>query len=134
MAVPNTPSVYLLAGHSLQGKDMVPVLKRLRALKAGPPPTELASFNKKHLLESYRETQLRVEFERITGHPLAEILDLAGVDNEMEGCRWALHAAVLHANSMAGQPAGQTLQAPAQATGAGENSAAPSGSGNEKSK
>ena len=63
------PKIWLKQGHSLLSKDVLPVVLRLRELKANPP-AELAGLTKTHALESYSSQQLAAEFESMTGYKL----------------------------------------------------------------
>lgn len=104
-----TPTTHLRQGHSMKGKDMLPVIRRVREIKASGPPPELASISKKYSLGTYSEAELKTEFSKLCGHDITEFLAICDVPDNMEGCRWAVHAAVLQANH-AGEPSGQSLQ------------------------
>ena len=64
-----TPKVWLKANHCLRGKDVLPVVLRLREIK-GDPPADLAGLTKQHALESYSSAQLSSEFESMTGYKI----------------------------------------------------------------
>lgn len=101
-------TVYLKAGYTLKGKDVLPVVQRLRAIKEGDEPTELASLRRKYPLGSYTEAELKKEFIGLTGYQLPEVLGLVGMEENLQSCQWAMHAAILQANAT-GEPAGQAL-------------------------
>ena len=61
--------IWLKQGHSLLNKDVLPVVVRLRELKANPP-ADLAGITKTQALESYFAQQLAAEFESMTGYKL----------------------------------------------------------------
>jgi hypothetical protein len=66
------PSAWLHANHSLQGKDVLALVARIKTYNAADLratvedcPQLLASFREKHLLQSYRPNELENEFAKL---------------------------------------------------------------------
>ncbi len=123
----------LKAGHCMVGRDMLPVVQKLLELKAvGTPPAVWARFTRKHRLPSYSQDELRAEFLKLTGYPASVILGMAAVEDNLEGCRLAAHAAVLHANIAGAPVGGQPLRPPqTPSTSAQQQGEASQASGSE---
>lgn len=112
----STSDIVLKEGHCLKGKDVLPVVMLLGQLQEEGPPASLARLTKKHKLGSYEEAELREEFLKLTGYPVANILKLAGVpDTGKDALMMATHAAIIEANT-AGGPVEQGLQVAAAAS------------------
>ena len=77
-ADPSMAQVTLKRGHSLSGRDVLPVVMRLSSLsledwaaKSCKLETHpLASFTSKHALESYSSEELAAEFGKLTGYKI----------------------------------------------------------------
>ena len=74
-ADPSMAQVTLKRGHSLRGRDVLPVVMRLSSLSledwaAKLETHPLASFTSKHALESYSSEELAAEFEKLTGYKI----------------------------------------------------------------
>lgn len=63
---------------------------------------------KGHPLEDYGIVQLRMEFEKLTGESVKDILTVAGVEENIASVRQLLHFTIIQAN-IVGMPVGQTL-------------------------
>jgi hypothetical protein len=88
-------AVTLKEKHSLMGKSILPILMEL---KVAPMPAQLglARLKKDHPLEHYKLEELQLEFKKLTGEELNNVLTLAGkatgsVDNAIH----AMHLAIL---------------------------------------
>ena len=62
------PKTWLKDGHSLIGKDVLPVVLRLKDSNINLKPEELASFSKKYEIKSYAGDDLAKEVKRVTGY------------------------------------------------------------------
>ena len=103
----STPTV-LKPRHSLAGKSLVPVILRLKSLE-GEDVMELARLKRGYPLEDYSLVELRMEFERLTGESVKDVLGLAGKDDNLDTVRVLMHFSIEHANNV-GAPRGQLLQ------------------------
>lgn len=108
-----TPAI-LRKDHSLEGRNVVPVIKALRAFK-GTLPTPLARLRKDHPLEKYSKGELVGHLEGLLGTEASDILELAGVQGAEDPQTvdagilvFTLHLAILEAN-LKGQPRGTAL-------------------------
>ena len=112
MASPDPPATFLKHGHSLKGKDILPVVMRIRqCVDDRPEEADLASVSRKYSLASYSAPELKTEFSKLTGYQLEEVLQVAGLQPTRQECLLALHCAVLQANA-AGAPEGSSLASP----------------------
>ena len=63
------PKVWLKEGHTLKGKDTLPVVLRIQSAKTDELE-EMASISKKYPLESYSPEDLDRELKRLSGHDM----------------------------------------------------------------
>ena len=96
----------LKSRHSLIGKTLIPVILRLKSWD-GEDIGQLARLKKEYPLDDYSITELRMEFEKLTGESAKDIVALAGKEEDLEGhvIRSLVHFAIEHANSV-GAPRG----------------------------
>jgi hypothetical protein len=74
-ADPAMAQVTLRKGHSLRGRDVLPVVMRLSSLSLEDwekrlETHPLASFSNRHALESYSGDELGSEFRKLTGYDI----------------------------------------------------------------
>jgi hypothetical protein len=98
-------SVYqiLKPRHSLQGKNLLPLVLRLRGVEG---VVDLARLKRGYPLEDYSLEELATEFLGLTGEAVDDILGLAGKDRSVENLRLLVHFTILQAN-ISGAPRGQ---------------------------
>ena len=70
---------------------------------------DLARLKWGYPLENYSLVELRMEFERLTGESVKDVLGLAGKDDNLDTVRVLMHFSIEHANNV-GAPRGQLLQ------------------------
>ena len=85
----------------------MPVIAKVKTMDQVGDIT-LARLKKEYPLENYTLTELRTEFERLTGESVKNVIPLTVKDDNLEGVRLLLHPSILHANFI-GAPKGQTL-------------------------
>jgi hypothetical protein len=101
--------------HSLIGKNLLPIVLRLKA--QGEEPALLARLKREHPLENYTLEELLTEFGRLCGEKADDTMSVAGCDiHHIEHVRLAVHYAILHAN-VAGAPRGQLFSPTQPGTG-----------------
>jgi hypothetical protein len=97
--------VILKPKHSLIGKNLIPIVLRLKA--QGEEPPLLARLKREHPLENYSIEELLTEFGRLCGERADDTMSVAGRDvKDIADVRLTVHFAILHAN-VAGPPKGQ---------------------------
>ena len=96
----------LKARHSLVGRNHLPVIMKLRGVKN--KPATWARLKKDHDLEDYSQEELGDNIEGLLGVPASDVLTCAGMEDDIDSARLALHFVILHAN-LTGQPKGAQL-------------------------
>ena len=94
--------------HSLVGKSVLPLIAKVKKSKALPQP--VAQLKKGQMLSEVPIEQQVLELEKLTGHAVKELFELADKSVE-EGADVALflHMAIVMANEV-GQPSTQVLR------------------------
>ncbi|XP_061169412.1 uncharacterized protein LOC133178716 [Saccostrea echinata] len=100
------PPAVLRKRHSLRGKDIFPLIKRVRA--AEEPDGTLARVKMNTPVESMGREEMNAAFEGLTGESAEECLQMVGGRQE-DDLRKLLHYTILYANEV-GQPDGQDLE------------------------
>jgi len=101
----------LKMGHSSVGGSPYAIVMALKVFD-GQPPVEPARLKKDYnALEAYSEEQLKAELEGITEIPSGQLFEMAGVAAVKEPLIFALHSAIVEANS-SGRPIWLQLQDP----------------------
>lgn len=62
------PKTWLKQNHCLKGKDILPVVLRMKAREEPIPDGELASISPRYHLASYSSQELAIEFEKLVGY------------------------------------------------------------------
>ena len=102
------PATVLKRKHSLKGKNIFPLLKRLRDNK-GDVPSSFARLAQQQRTEEMSKEECMKSFKEITGEKPEEFMDMAGVECTERNARLLLHFTIIFANE-SGQP-GQALGA-----------------------
>jgi hypothetical protein len=70
MASTSAPTLWLKEGHTLRGRDVLPVIMRIVDAQ-GVVPESLASVSRKYPLAAYSMEDLEQECKKLTGYELA---------------------------------------------------------------
>nr|XP_034312025.1 uncharacterized protein LOC117684362 isoform X3 [Crassostrea gigas] len=98
--------------HSLKGKQLLPVIRKLRDIQDAHGIKQLARTSSARRTENMSNEDVLKAVEDLTGENGIELLELAGKDsNDEDFAKLLLHVCILHANEK-GQPEGQDLQDP----------------------
>lgn len=101
------PSVTVLKRrHSLEGLDLVPLLRMVRGMNE--PPSRFARVVSDQPIDDLQMSDLLALFKQVTGADGMELLDLAGVAVDVPHMRCLLHFSIVRANEV-GQPRGRAL-------------------------
>lgn len=101
------PPTILKRRHTLRGKNLLPVIKKLRGMDQ--PVPQLAKFKINTPLEEMERSQVVSAFRDLTGESEKDCLEMAGREITDENLKCLLHLAIIHANEF-GQPDGQNLE------------------------
>lgn len=98
--------------HSLKGKQLLPVIRKLRDIQDAHGIKQLARTSSARRTENMSNEDVLKAGEDLTGENGIELLELTGKDpNDEDFAKLLLHVCILHANEK-GQPEGQNLQDP----------------------
>ncbi|XP_048759254.2 uncharacterized protein LOC125668862 [Ostrea edulis] len=102
------PPVILKRRHTLKGKNLIPLVRKMKSATGGRIQT-LARVKSTLSIEEMTRSEVISAFREITGEDEKEILELAQREVTDANLRHLLHFAIVHANEV-GQPAAQNLQ------------------------
>ncbi|KAJ8300066.1 hypothetical protein KUTeg_021585 [Tegillarca granosa] len=102
-------SQILKAKHTLIGKSLLPVILTMKSSGSAIEIVEFNRLKRDHPLEAYSLPELRLEFEKLTGESVKDVVALIGKDESTETLRYLVHHAIGHAN-LVGAPKGQLLE------------------------
>ena len=103
------PTVILKRRHSLLGKNMLPLVRKLRDFNGDRPIATFARLRSTLATESIPGSELAKHFRDLTGENEKEILEMAGREVTDENLMILLHLSIIYANDI-GAPDGQELQ------------------------
>lgn len=94
--------------HSLVGKNMMPILKKLKSFR-GDKVTSCARIKSATPTEELAQNELCKQFRDLTGEDEKEMLEMAGREINDNNLRLLLHFSIIYANEN-GHPEGQDMQ------------------------
>lgn len=101
------PPAVLRKRHTLTGKDIFPLIKRVRGAEG--PAGPLARLKMNAPTETMTISEMKTAFRELSGESLEECLQMVGdTANVEEGMKKLLHYAIIYANEV-GQPDGQDI-------------------------
>lgn len=101
------PPTVLKKRHSLVGKNILPIVRKLR--DSNLSIVNYARFRMNIPLESMPDDEIINSFRELTGESEKECIEMSGKDVSSDTLRALSHFSILHANEF-GQPSGQSLQ------------------------
>lgn len=109
------PPAVLRKRHTLTGKDIFPLIKRVRGAES--PAGPLARLKMNAPTETMTISEMKTAFRELSGESLEECLQMVGdTANIEEGMKKLLHYAIIYANEV-GQPDGQDISQDEQQVG-----------------
>ena len=99
--------------HTLVGKGLLPMVLEFKSAESNVAVTDLARLKKDHHLNNYSLEELAMEFRKLTGEALKDVLSLAAKDINLENAQQLVHQSILFANLIGG-PKGSALAVPDQ--------------------
>ena len=103
------PSITLKRRHSLKGKNILQLVRKMKAVGRGDRIPALARLKSNAPLDEMARDDVISSFRELTGENEKEILEMAGKECTDNNLRLLLHFSIILANEI-GEPTGQTLR------------------------
>lgn len=103
------PEKVLKDGHTMLGKSLLSVMKKLEEWDPEDKTQELYRLEKSYPLEAYSELELCREFAKLTGKSTTNVFSIVQIEENKISLRQLVHLTIEQANLL-GMPQCQTLQ------------------------